>query len=256
MMAMHASCTIARYTILEALRNRWLWLLLGLTLAAIGLSSLLDAMALTESRQLQISLLSSLLRVASVFLLTTFVISSMAREAADKGQQWLLAHAFPRATYLAGKLLGYALLALLPVLLSGLLAACYAPALQAGAWALALLCECWIMLAFAVLCMVGLQQVPAALAACSGFYLLARSIGTLQLLAHGSRPDGSQGSAAGLLFDLLGTLLPHLDRYARSDWLVYGGASLHDLTAMLLQTALFLTLLVLAALYDLYRKAI
>jgi len=253
---MSASLAIARYTLLEAVRNRWLWLLLGLALAAIGLSSLLDAMALTESRQIQLALLASMLRLASVFLVTTFVVSSMAREAADKGQQMLLALAFPRATYLAGKLLGYAALALLPAVLFGLLACCYAPPSQAGLWALALLCECWIMVAFAVLCMVSMQQLPAALAACSGFYLLARSIGTLQLLAHGSRPDGSAGGAASHVFDLLGTLLPHLDRYGSSDWLVYQAASLQDLAGMLAQTALFVTLLVLAALYDLYRKAV
>lgn len=252
---MRASLTIARYTVLEAVRNRWLWLLLGLTLAAFGFSSLLDAMALTESRQIQLSLLASLLRLASVFLVTSFVLSSMAREAADKGQQMLLALAYPRATYLSGKMLGYAVLALLPALLFGLLACCYAPPLQAGLWALALLCECWIMVAFAVLCMVSMQQLPAALAACSGFYLLARSIGTLQLLAHGNRPDGSS-AAASHVFDLLGTLLPHLDRYGSSDWLVYQGGSLQDLAGMLTQTALFVTLLVLAALYDLYRKAV
>ncbi|MYM42053.1 ABC transporter permease [Duganella qianjiadongensis] len=253
---MSASFTIARYTILEAVRNRWLWLLLGLLLACIALSGLLDAMALTESRQIRLALLSSLLRLASVFLLTSFVVSSMAREAADKGQQMLLALAHPRATYLAGKLLGYAALALLPALLSGLLAGCYAPPLQAGLWALSLLGECWIMLAFAVLCMVSMQQLPAALAACSGFYLLARSIGTLQLLAHGSRPDGSSSTAASRVFDLLGTVLPHLDRYGSSDWLVYQSGSLQDLAGMLAQTALFVTLLVLAALYDLYRKAV
>lgn len=253
---MMASLTIARYTVLEAVRSRWLWLLLALTLAAIGLSSLLDAMALTESRQLQITVLASLLRLASVFLLTSFVIGSMARETADKGQQLLLALAFPRATYLLGKLLGYGLLAVLPALLCGLLAGCYAPPLQAAMWALALLCECWIMLAFAVLCMVSLQQVPAALAACCGFYLLARSIATLQLLARGSRPDGSHGGAASMVFDLLATLLPHFDRYSSSDWLVSQQAGLADLAGLLAQTALFLLLLVLAALYDLYRKAV
>lgn len=253
---MSASLTIARYTVLEAMRNRWLWVLLALTLAAIGLSSLLDAMALTESRQIQLSLLASLLRLASVFLVTSFAVSSMAREAADKGQQMLLALAYPRAAYLAGKLLGYAALALLPALLFGLLACCYAPPLQASLWALALLCECWIMVAFAVLCMVSMQQLPAALAACGGFYLLARSIGTLQLLAHGKRPDGSNSGAAGHVFDLLATLLPHLDRYGSSDWLVYQGGGLQDLAGMLTQTVLFVTLLVLAALYDLYRKAV
>lgn len=248
--------TIARYTALEALRNRWLWLLLGVMLAAIGLSQLLDAMALTESQPLQLTLLASWLRLASVFLLTSLVLASMARETADKGQQLLLAMSFARSTYLAGKLLGYGLLALLPALLFGLLTCWYAPPLQAAQWALALLCECWIMLAFALLCMVSLPNLPVALAACSGFYLLGRSIGTLQLLAHSRGADGKHSRAASGVIDLLATIMPHFDRYSSSDWLVSHSASLPELGALLLQTALYVALLALAALYDLYRKPV
>lgn len=251
---MHASLTIARYTVLEALRNRWLWLLLLITVAAFGLSTLLDALALTESRQLQVAVLAAMLRVASVFLVLIFVLSSMAREAADKGLQLLLAQAYSRAVYLCGKLLAYAALALLPALLFGALALLVAPAPQAALWALSLLCECWIMAAFAVLCMLSLQQLPAALALCSGFYLLARSIDTLQLLGHGARTQPASHGLASQLVELLALLLPHLDRYTRSEWLVYHSGTLADLAGLLIQTSVCLLLLVLAALYDLYRK--
>jgi len=194
------------------------------------------------------------LRVASVFLVLIFVLSSMAREAADKGLQLLLAQAYSRTTYLSGKLLAYAALALLPALLFGALALLVAPAAQAALWALSLLCECWIMAAFAVLCMLSLQQLPAALALCSGFYLLARSIDTLQLLGHGARAPAASHGPASQLVELLALLLPHLDRYTRSEWLVYHSGTLGDLAGLLIQTSVCLLLLVLAALYDLYRK--
>lgn len=251
---MHASLTIARYTLLEALRSRWLWLLLLCTLAALALSTLLDALALTESRQLQMAVLAAVLRGSSVFLVLIFVLGSMAREASDKGLQLLLAQAYSRAVYLAGKLLAYAALALLPALLFGSLAALAAPPAQAALWALGLLCECWIMAAFAVLCMLSLQQLPAALALCSGFYLLARSIDTLQLLGHGAQAQAASSAVVARLIDLLALLLPHLDRYPRSEWLVYHTGTLGDLAGLLIQTAIFLLLLVLAALVDLYRK--
>ena len=54
-----AGLTIARYTVLEALRNRLLWLLIGAAAGAFTLGVLLDALALTESRQLQAALLVS-----------------------------------------------------------------------------------------------------------------------------------------------------------------------------------------------------
>ena len=111
---MRAAATIARYTLLEALRNRLLWLLLILALGAVAVSGFLNALALTESRQLQAALLGAVLRLAAVFLIATFVVTSMAREASDKGLELLLALPVPRAVYLFGKLAGYAALAVLP----------------------------------------------------------------------------------------------------------------------------------------------
>ena len=68
-----AALTIARYTLLEALRNRLLWLLLGLALGAVCLSGFLNELALTESRQLQAALLGVALRLSAVFRRCFFI---------------------------------------------------------------------------------------------------------------------------------------------------------------------------------------
>lgn len=117
-----ATLTIARYTLLEALRNRLLWLLLTMALGAVGISGFLNELALTESRELQAALLGAVLRLAAVFLIATFVVTSMVREANDKGLELLMALPLPRAVYLLGKLAGFAALAVLPALLFGALA--------------------------------------------------------------------------------------------------------------------------------------
>ncbi|MRW88935.1 ABC transporter permease [Duganella sp. FT80W] len=254
---MRPALTIARYTLLEALRNRLLWLLLLMAAGAVALSGFLNELALTESRQLQAALMGALLRLAAVFLVATFVITSMAREASDKGLELLLALPLPRATYLAGKLAGFGALALLPALLFGGLGLFFAPPAQAALWGFSLLCECWIVAAFSVLCMLTLSQVLPALAAAFAFYLLARVIGTLQLLGHGAagaHSGGQQALDAGI--DGLALLLPHLDQFTRSDWLVYHSGSGADAGLVAAQTALYVTLLSAAALFDLHRKNI
>lgn len=252
---MNMSLTIARYTLLEALRNRLLWLLIVAALGAVGLAGFLHELALTESRQLQAALLGAVLRLAAVFLVATFVITSMVREASDKGLELLLALPMPRAVYLAGKLLGFGALALLPALLFGALALLLAPPAQAALWAFSLLCECWIVAAFSLLCMLTLQQVLPAMAAALAFYVMARSIGVLQLLGQGgsAQADWGQQLLAGGV-DMLALLLPHLDQFTRSDWLVYHGGNSADLLAISVQTALYVTLMAAAGLFDLYRK--
>lgn len=251
--------TIARYTLLEALRNRLAWMVLILMASAVALSGFLNALALTESRQLQAALLAAMLRYAAVFLMATFVITSMAREASDKGLELLMALPLPRAVYLSGKLAGFAALALLPAGLFGALGLFFAPPAQAALWTFSLLCECWIVAAFSVLCMLTLSQVLPALAAAFSFYLLARAIGALQLLGHGAGAGAGAASsfsqqALNTGIDGLALLLPHLDQFTRSDWLVYHNGSGAELASIAAQTAIYVLLLGAAAWFDLHRK--
>ena len=60
---------IARYTLLEAQRNRLLWLALILVAAGLVFAQFLQQVAITESNQIQAALLAALLRVGAVFML-------------------------------------------------------------------------------------------------------------------------------------------------------------------------------------------
>ncbi len=249
--------TIARYTLLEALHNRLIWLLALVALTAVGASGFLNELALTESRQVQLAVLAALLRLSGVFLIASFVVTSMVREANDKGQELLLALALSRATYLLGKLLGFFLLALLPALLFGALTMFFAPAAQSALWTVSLLCELWIVAAFSLLCVVSIRQVMPAMFASAGFYLLARVIGTFQLLGQapaGARTTGQQVITGAL--DLLAAVLPQLDAFTRTEWLVYHTGSAAVLPAVLTQTLIYVGLIGTAALFDFYRKSI
>lgn len=243
------SLTIAAYTLLEALRNRLLWVLAVVLLGAIAVSGFLNELALTESRQLQAALLAAVLRLAAVFLIIAFVVTSMVREANDKGVELLLAMALPRAAYLFGKLAGFGALAVLPAFLFGALMLLFAPPPQAALWSVSLLCELWIVAAFSVLCTLTMNQVLPALAAAFSFYLLARTAGAMQLLASApSQPWLNAG------VDALAALLPHFDRFTRTEWLIYHTASWQSLLDITAQTAIYVALMVAAALFDLYRK--
>ena len=250
-----AGLTIARHTVLEALRNRLLWLLLLAAAGAMALAGFLDALALTESRQLQAALLAALLRLAAVFLMAALVVSSMLREIADKGLDMLLALPMPCAVYLLGKLAGFAALAVLPAALFGALMLWLAAPAQALLWSLSLLCELWIMAAFCLLCTLTLNQPLPALAAACTFYLLARLMAVLQLLGHGPASRHAPGQrllSAGL--DGIALLLPQLDRFTRTEWLLYSTGTFAELGGLALQTLVFISLLTAAALFDLYRK--
>jgi len=255
--------TIAHYTLLEALRNRLVWLFVLAALLAAGLGALLEQLALTESWQTALALMAPALRLAGAALLAAFVVTSQVRESADKGLELLLALPLPRSAYVLGKLAGYAALALLPALLYGAL--CWAWSAGAGQslsqcllWTLSLWCELCLVAGFALLAVLGLGQALPALATSAGFYLLARSIGAMQLLSHGAagQHPGPLQRALGGGVDLVAALLPPLDRYTRTDWLLYHSGDSGALWLVLGQSAVYVLLLACAALVDLYRKAL
>ena len=162
----------------------------------------------------------------------------------------------PRSGYYLGKLAGYALLGLIVALLAGGVLAWYVPPAQAFLWSLSLGCELLIVTALCLLLTLSFAQAAPAFAAMMGFYVLGRSITAMELMAKGPLVDPAawpQQLAADLV-QWIGLLLPDLDRFTRSDWLVYGAGSWLELPALAAQTLLYVSLLAAMALFDLYRK--
>ncbi|HZX27268.1 MAG TPA: ABC transporter permease [Telluria sp.] len=245
---MAAWTAIAAATVLEARRTRAVWLFVAAALGGLLLARLAGALSLTETAQTQAVLLGAVLRAATVFVAAGFAIHSVAREA-DSGQRDLyLALAMPRHMYAVAKFGGGMALVLAAAAASGLLLVWFAPASAALAWALTLAGEAATVLAFALFCALGLRTALAALGATVAFYILARSAGSMLLLA------AHAGEPAHLAARGLSAILPRLDQCARSDWLAYGAPSADAVLLCLGQCGVYIVLLGAAAAYDLQRK--
>ncbi|MBE0613435.1 MAG: ABC transporter permease [Burkholderiales bacterium] len=247
---------IARYTLLEALRNRLLWLALILVASGLAFTQFLQQVAITESNQIQAALLAALLRVGAVFMLAGFVVTSMVREFNDKVMELILSRSLRRSSYFLGKLAGYAGVALALALIFSLPLALFAPVPRVALWSLSLACELLMVTAFALFCVLTLSQVMSALAAVASFYLLSRSISALQIMAASPLSDGlSLGQrAVNFLVDTIAFLLPGMDRMTQTGWLIYDAPGTVDIAQLLAQTAVYVLLLCGAALFDLQRK--
>ncbi len=250
--------TIAAYTLLEAFRNRLLWLILVVLVGGLGLDEFIGGIALTGSLGIKSAFLGGFLRLFAVFLLSLFVITSLVREMQDKGLHLLLSMPLPRSHYYFGKLLGFSLFALLITLLSLICLLLYVPAGQALLWAGSLYCELLLVAAFSLLCLFTFSQVTIALCTVGAFYLLSRSIAAFQLMGHGplvDRHDLAQRLITAMI-DTLAYLLPDLARFTPTDWLVYHGGQWQDLLPIMTQTLIYLLLIMAASLFDLYRKSL
>jgi ABC-type transport system involved in multi-copper enzyme maturation permease subunit len=247
---------IARYTVLEAWRNR----LFALTVVAVTLLTLLSLfareLAVTESGRLQTAILAATLRVASVFLIALYILNGLTREFNDKILELMLSLDLQRPAYLMGKFLGFAIVALAVAAIVTVPVAVLAPTHAALAWGCSLALELLIIAALSVFCITTFTQLLPAAAFVSAFYLLARSITAIQLMSGSSLlgVDGFGQKASAMLADALAIALPRMDAFTQTAWLVNDAGAQPALLNIVLQTAVYVVLVLAAAMFDLYRK--
>ena len=248
---------ISKYTLLEALRNRLLWLALTIACIAFGLSAFLGEVAITEHTQIQLAILAAMLRISAVVMLALIVVTTVLREMQDKSLELLLAMELPRASYYFGKLAGFAVISLLLALMFSALLLIYAAPTAVLWWGISLCCELLLVTCFGLVMLFTFKQIPAAISAVFLFYVAARSMAAIQLMATNPivpSNDISQKFMNGFV-ELLSWLLPSLQHFTRSEWLMYGVGNASELMLVIGQTLVYGTLLSLVALFDFYRKS-
>lgn len=254
-MTSHLSA-IARYTVLEAWRTRLL-LAAALALALVfAASAFVRELALVQDERMQTAFYAATARVAAVFIVALHVVGSLAREFADKGPDAVLALNIARWRYLVGKAAGYGVLCAIVAGLAALPLLVLADAPRVAVWFASLALEASIIAALAVFCVVTFSHVTPAMAFVAGFYILCRGITGLTLVAL--HPIAGEGTAMheGMAWAVraIGLLLPRLDTWTRTAWLIDDPAAAGELGHLALQAAVYVALLIAATLVDFYRR--
>jgi ABC-type transport system involved in multi-copper enzyme maturation permease subunit len=247
--------SIARTTLLEAVRSRMLWLVGVLLVVAVASAAFLQQVALIETGRIQAAIIAALLRGCAGFLVAAFVVMSMVREFNDKVLELILAQPWPRAAYLFGKFVGFSAAALALAAIVSLPLAFFSPPAQVAIWALSLACELVILAAMSLFCVITLTHVVPALAAVLGFYVLGRSIAAIQIIARAA--DASQtwsDRLANGIVEAIAAILPRFDLMTQTAWLVDGPPAAGAIASVLAQAAIYTALLVTAAQFDLHRQ--
>ncbi len=252
---MRSIVTLARYTVIEARRSGLPWLALACIAVALGLAAFLSQVAITESLQLQAALVAAVLRACAVFLVAVHVVTSIVRENADKGFELALSLPVSRTAFYAGKLAGHVMVGAAVATAFALPLLVWAGPSAVFAWWLSLAFETTLAASLSLFCVFTLANVVPALAAITGFYLLARSINAMQAIAVGPAVEESLiSSLAKWGVDGVALLLPRLDAATRTDWVVYAAPSAPELAQVLGGLALYAVLAGVAGLVDFHRR--
>ena len=248
--------TISKFTIIESMRNRLLWLSLLVVAVSFGLVEFIGDLAITEHRVTQVAVLAAFLRLSSVVILAMFVVSSTVRELQDKTLEMILAMPIHRSSYYMGKLIGFIQVAVIIAVIFSTMLLLYAPAEQVLIWGISLLFELILVVALGLVMLFTFNQIPAALAGVFIIYAASRTATSIYLMAK--YPIIPHASTAQKFMDsfveLLTWLLPDLHRFTQTEWLAHGTGEFAMLLPVLGQTMIYLLLLSAIALFDFYRK--
>jgi ABC-type transport system involved in multi-copper enzyme maturation permease subunit len=248
--------TIAKYSIWEAIRDKFLLFILTGVVVFFCISLFIGELAITEGAQMQSATLASILRLFSVFTIGLFVITSMIREFNDKGFELIISHPVPRASYYFGKFTGFSVVALLIALMSAFCLCFYVPVNAALIWSFSLFCELLIIISLSLLCLFSFNSITISFSVVIAFYVLSRSIEAIQLISDS--PILAIGSMShkfmnGLL-DVIAYLIPDLYKFTQTEWLIYQTDFKSNIAIVIGQTLIYIILISSVALFDLYRK--
>lgn len=256
MIRKYAVGTIARYTFVEAIKNRLFVLMIAGLVCIFGITLFLGELAITETREVQVSIMGYIARLFAVFITSLFVITTLVREFNDKTIEFIIALPVPRYAYFFGKFFGFAFLSVFVSIIVSFPVFFYTEFIQGMLWCTSLVCELFIVVALCLLCLFTLGQVTTAFFTVMAFYILARSIGTIQLISQSPILESTNVSQLFMnqLLDLIAFVIPDFGNFTQSEWLVYHTGNTDGLSMIAIQTLIYIFLLSSAALFDLYRK--
>ena len=246
---------LVRLILLEARRARLVWIILVGLAITFGLAQFVGQVAIVETREVQAAIMAAMLRLAGAFIVIMFVVTSMVREANDKVLELMLSLPYSRGRYYLGKFAGYGLVAILIGVIQSAPLWLMVPGRGLAIWTLSLGLELLVVATFSLFCVLSLTQTVAAMAASSGLYLLARSLGTLQVIADAavSHEASPADTVINLLVDAVALLLPSLDQLTQTAWLT-APPDFGNVIRMPAQVLAYVAVFAIASLFDLYRK--
>ncbi len=250
--------TNIRYILLTALRD-WLFAALMIGVVACTLVAyMLGSIALIETQEMTLAYTSASTRVIIIVGLIIFTCFHVRSAFDTKEIDVFLSRPITRSNLVLSYWLGFSAVALLLVIPTVALIAVQGVLNWHGFffWAASLLIECLLVVAIALFASFTLKSAVTSVMASMGFYIFARMMGFFVATSESSYIFGKHWINIALIYMLnfISIIMPRLDFFSKSDWLIYGVKNIEDLKLFTIQAAVYVPLLIFATIVDFRRK--
>lgn len=247
-----------RYVLLTATRDRLFFGLLVGIVAAAYISSVLGSTAMLETEQMTIAFAAASSRVIIMIGIIVFIGFHM-RNAFDAREiDVLLSRPISRTTLVLSYWFGFSVVGLCLVIPTILLIGIMGTLNETGflLWSVSLICESLLVVSVALFASLTITSGVGTVLASMAIYALSRMMGFFLATTSAGNVFKHQEINVGAdwLMSTISLIVPRLDFFVKSSWLIYGAHSYEDATLFLLQSALFIPLLIAASVIDFKRK--
>jgi len=251
--------TTIKYILLTALRD---WLFSGLFVAlflAYAVAVFLGGTALVEGEQMAASYIAGSSRLLLVIGLIVFVCFHVRRAFDNREIEVILSRPVSRSSFVIAYWLGFAVVSL--ILITVLTASIYLfltvhSSSSLLIWSFSLVLELWLVVAFSLFASLLLRSAVVAVLLSFGFYFISRMLGFFLFVMESplhQRPDFFS-VVTGKLLEAVSAVLPRLDFYSKSEWLVHGVADDVNIMFFVMQTVIYIPFLLWMAIMDFKRR--
>jgi ABC-type transport system involved in multi-copper enzyme maturation permease subunit len=254
--------SIIRFTLITALRDLLFIGLLAVTILAIYISSFLGNTALVEQEQMTLSYMAGSTRFILVIGLILFVCFHVRRAFDNKEIEVILSKPISRTRFIIAYWSGFALLSVLTTLPVAAFVSMFIKSNNSGLllWGVSLILEGVMMVAFAMLSSLIMRSAVTSALSSLCFYFMSRMMGFFVATIY-NKPAPTAFSFDHILEWLseqiliaVSTLLPRLDLFAKTKWLIYSAVTKEEIMVFVTQSLVYIPLLLLVAIFDFRRK--
>lgn len=248
------------YIFLTARRD---WLYAGiylLLLFMVILSIFLGSTTLVEQNMTTSVFIAGAARTVIIFGLTLFTCFHIKRGFENREIDLFLTKPITRAQFVLYYFTGLAFLAFsiivpLTMVMLILLKLGVLWGEQSGfiLWGISLFLESMIVISFALFASLALNSAIASILLCFAFYTFSRIFGYFLIAIQNPFSVGLGGEFGAIYKKILwfiGMLVPRLDRYANSEWIIYGMSSFQEFIGFCAAGLTYIALLLSMAIYD------
>jgi hypothetical protein len=241
---------------LTATRDRLFAGLLAAIVVAALVCAFLGGTAFIETKEMTLTLMSGAVRLIVMTGMMVFVCFQLRMAFDNKEIDAVLARPVSRSALVLSWWLGFTVVGTVLAVPVILLLALMGVGSWTGflGWSASLLIEMMLVVALALFSAFTLRSAVTAVVGCIGFYMIARMMAFFVMTSQSTMVTGSPVEILKYPLIAVSAVVPRLDMFTQSQWLIYGFESSSEWWRIVAQALVFVPLLLCAAIVDFRRR--